>query len=147
VGEIPPIGYKMEKVFEFCIEYTKDTEDRLRRKDQIYLKKVILEEYKKFIDSGLASVVLEMGKEKLYQIDPMKILAIVKSVDFEETKKSLVCKLEAKYIDNIYFESFEEFKKNLDTVEFRVASAIILNKSKEIENVKILAFYLGVKDE
>ena len=137
----------MEKVFKFCIEYTKDTEDRLRRKDQIYLKKAILEEYKKFIDSGLASVVLEMGKEKLYQIDPMKILAIVKSVDFEETKKSLVCKLEAKYIDNAYFESFEEFKKNLDTIEFRVASAIILNKSKEIENVKILAFYLGVKDE
>ncbi len=138
---------KMEKVFKFCIEYTKDTEDRLRRKDQIYLKKAILEEYKKFIDSGLASVVLEMGKEKLYQIDPMKILAIVKSVNFEETKKSLVCKLEAKYIDNIYFESFEEFKKNLDTVEFRVASAIILNKSKEIENIKILAFYLGAKDE
>lgn len=138
---------KMEKVFKFCIEYTKDTEDRLRRKDQIYLKKAILEEYKKFIDSGLASVVLEMGKEKLYQIDPMKILAIVKSVVFEETKKSLVCKLEAKYIDNIYFESFEEFKKNLDTVEFRVASAIILNKSKEIENIKILAFYLGAKDE
>ena len=138
---------KMEKVFKFCIEYTKDTEDRLRRKDQIYLKKVILEEYEKFINSGLASVVLEMGKEKLYQIDPMKILAIVKSVDFEETKKSLVCKHEAKYIDNIYFESFEKFKKNLDTVEFRVASAIILNKSKEIENVKILAFYLGVKDE
>ena len=137
----------MEKVFEFCIEYTKDTEDRLRRKDQIYLKKVILEEYEKFINSGLASVVLEMGKEKLYQIDPMKILAIVKSVDFEETKKSLVCKLEAKYIDNIYFESFEEFKKNLDTVEFRVASAIILNKSKEIEDMKILAFYLGAKDE
>ena len=137
----------MENTFKFCIEYTKDTEDRLRRKDQIYLKKAILEEYKKFIDSGLASVVLEMGKEKLYQIDPMKILAIVKSVVFEETKKSLVCKLEAKYIDNIYFESFEEFKKNLDTVEFRVASAIILNKSKEIENVKILAFYLGVKDE
>ena len=138
---------KMEKAFKFCIEYTKDTEDRLRRKDQIYLKKVILEEYKKFIDSGLASVVLEMGKEKLYQIDPMKILAIVKSVDFEETKKSLVCKLEAKYIDNVYFKGFEKFKKNLDTVEFRVASAIILNKSKEIENVKILAFYLGVKDE
>ena len=138
---------KMEKVFKFCIEYTKDTEDRLRRKDQIYLKKVILEEYKKFVDSGLASVVLEMGKEKLYQIDPMKILAIVKSVDFEETEKSLVCKLEAKYIDNIYFESFKEFKKNLDTVEFRVASAIILNRSKEIENIKILAFYLGVKDE
>ena len=138
---------KMEKVFKFCIEYTKDTEDRLRRKDQIYLKKVILEEYKKFIDSGLASVVLEMGKEKLYQIDPMKILAIVKSVNFEETEKSLICELEAKYIDNIYFESFEEFKKNLDTVEFRVASAIILNRSKEIENVKILAFYLGVKDE
>ena len=138
---------KMEKVFKFCIEYTKDTEDRLRRKDQIYLKKVILEEYKKFIDSGLASVVLEMGKEKLYQIDPMKILAIVKSVDFEETKKSLVCKLEAKYIDNVYFESFEEFKKNLDTIEFRVASAIILNKSKEIEDMKILAFYLGAKDE
>ena len=137
----------MEKVFEFCIEYTKDTEDRLRRKDQIYLKKAILEEYEKFINSGLASVVLEMGKEKLYQIDPMKILAIVKSVDFEETKKSLVCKLEAKYIDNIYFESFEEFKKNLDTVEFRVASAIILNKSKEIEDMKILAFYLGAKDE
>ena len=137
----------MEKVFKFCIEYTKDTEDRLRRKDHIYLKKVILEEYKKFIDSGLASVVLEMGKEKLYQIDPMKILAIVKSVDFEETKKSLVCKLEAKYIDNIYFESFEKFKKNLDIVEFRVASAIILNKSKEIEDMKILAFYLGAKDE
>ena len=138
---------KMEKVFKFCIEYTKDTEDRLRRKDQIYLKKAILEEYKKFVDSRLASVVLEMGKEKLYQIDPMKILAIVKSVDFEETEKSLICKLEAKYIDNAYFESFEEFKKNLDTIEFRVASAIILNKSKEIENVKILAFYLGVKDE
>ena len=103
---------KMEKVFKFCIEYTKDTEDRLRRKDQIYLKKVILEEYKKFVDSGLASVVLEMGKEKLYQIDPMKILAIVKSVDFEETEKSLICKLEAKYIDNIYFKSFEKFKKN-----------------------------------
>ena len=137
----------MEKVFEFCIEYTKDTEDRLRRKDQIYLKKAILEEYKKFVDSRLASVVLEMGKEKLYQIDPMKILAIVKSVDFEETKKSLVCKLEAKYIDNAYFESFEEFKKNLDTVEFRVASAIIINKSKEIEDMKILAFYLGAKDE
>ena len=138
---------KMEKVFKFCIEYTKDTEDRLRRKDQIYLKKAILEEYKKFIDSGLASVVLEMGKEKLYQIDPMKILAIVKSVDFEETEKSLICKLEAKYIDNIYFKSFEKFKKKLDTIEFRVASAIILNRSKEIENVKILAFYLGVKDE
>lgn len=138
---------KMEKVFKFCIEYTKDTEDRLRRKDQIYLKKVILEEYEKFINSSLASVVLEMGKEKLYQIDPMKILAIVKSVDFEETEKSLVCKLEAKYIDNIYFESFEEFKKNLDTIEFRVASAIILNKSKEIEDMKILAFYLGAKDE
>ena len=138
---------KMEKVFKFCIEYTKDTEDRLRRKDQIYLKKVILEEYKKFVDSRLASVVLEMGKEKLYQIDPMKILAIVKSVDFEETEKSLICKLEAKYIDNIYFKSFEKFKKNLDTIEFRVASAIILNRSKEIENVKILAFYLGVKDE
>ena len=137
---------KMEKVFKFCIEYTKDTEDRLRRKDQIYLKKVILEEYKKFIDSGLASVVLEMGKEKLYQIDPMKILAIVKSVSFEETEKSLICKLEAKYIDNIYFKSFEKFKKKLDTIEFRVASAIILNRSKEIENVKILAFYLGVKD-
>ena len=138
---------KMGKVFNFCIEYTKDTEDRLRRKDQIYLKKVILEEYKKFVDSGLASVVLEMDKEKLYQIDPMKILAIVKSVDFEETKKSLVCKLEAKYIDNVYFKSFEKFKKNLDTVEFRVASAIILNRSKEIENIKILAFYLGAKDE
>ena len=138
---------KMEKVFKFCIEYTKDTEDRLRRKDQIYLKKAILEEYKKFVDSGLASVVLEMGKEKLYQIDPMKILAIVKSVDFEETEKSLICKLEAKYIDNIYFKSFEKFKKKLDTIEFRVASAIILNGSKEIENVKILAFYLGVKDE
>lgn len=138
---------KMEKVFKFCIEYTKDTEDRLRRKDQIYLKKTILEEYKKFVDSGLASVVLEMGKEKLYQIDPMKILAIVKSVDFEETEKSLICKLEAKYIDNIYFKSFEKFKKKLDTIEFRVASAIILNRSKEIENVKILAFYLGVKDE
>ena len=138
---------KIETTFKFCIEYTKDTEDRLRRKDQIYLKKAILEEYKKFVDSRLASVVLEMGKEKLYQIDPMKILAIVKSVDFEETKKSLVCKLEAKYIDNIYFESFEEFKKNLDTVEFRVASAIILNKSKEIEDMKILAFYLGAKDE
>lgn len=138
---------KMEKVFKFCIEYTKDTEDRLRRKDQIYLKKAILEEYKKFVDSGLASVVLEMGKEKLYQIDPMKILAIVKSVDFEETEKSLICKLEAKYIDNIYFKSFEKFKKKLDTIEFRVASAIILNRSKEIENVKILAFYLGVKDE
>lgn len=138
---------KMEKVFKFCIEYTKDTEDRLRRKDQIYLKKAILEEYKKFVDSRLASVVLEMGKEKLYQIDPMKILAIVKSVDFEETEKSLICKLEAKYIDNIYFKSFEKFKKKLDTIEFRVASAIILNRSKEIENVKILAFYLGVKDE
>ena len=138
---------KMEKVFKFCIEYTKDTEDRLRRKDQIYLKKAILEEYKKFVDSSLASVVLEMNEGKLYQIDPMKILAIVKSVVFEETKKSLVCKLEAKYIDNIYFESFEEFKKNLDTVEFRVASAIILNKSKEIEDMKILAFYLGAKDE
>ena len=138
---------KMEKVFKFCIEYTKDTEDRLRRKDQIYLKKVILEEYKKFIDSGLASVVLEMGKEKLYQIDPMKILAIVKSVSFEETEKSLICELEAKYIDNIYFKSFEKFKKKLDTIKFRVASAIILNRSKEIENVKILAFYLGVKDE
>ena len=138
---------KMEKVFKFCIEYTKDTEDRLRRKDQIYHKKAILEEYKKFVDSSLASVVLEMGKEKLYQIDPMKILAIVKSVDFEETEKSLICKLEAKYIDNIYFKSFEKFKKKLDTIEFRVASAIILNRSKEIENVKILAFYLGVKDE
>ena len=138
---------KMEKVFKFCIEYTKDTEDRLRRKDQIYLKKTILEEYKKFVDSGLASVVLEMGKEKLYQIDPMKIVAIVKSVSFEETEKSLICKLEAKYIDNIYFKSFEKFKKKLDTIEFRVASAIILNRSKEIENVKILAFYLGVKDE
>ena len=138
---------KMEKVFKFCIEYTKDTEDRLRRKDQIYLKKTILEEYKKFVDSGLASVVLEMGKEKLYQIDPMKIVAIVKSVNFEETEKSLICKLEAKYIDNIYFKSFEKFKKKLDTIEFRVASAIILNRSKEIENVKILAFYLGVKDE
>ena len=138
---------KMEKVFKFCIEYTKDTEDRLRRKDQIYLKKAILEEYKKFVDSRLASVVLEMGKEKLYQINPMKILAIVKSVDFEETEKSLICKLEAKYIDNIYFKSFEKFKKKLDTIEFRVASAIILNRSKEIENVKILAFYLGVKDE
>ena len=138
---------KMEKVFKFCIEYTKDTEDRLRRKDQIYLKKVILEEYKKFIDSGLASVVLEMGKEKLYQIDPMKIVAIVKSVSFEETEKSLICELEAKYIDNIYFKSFEKFKKKLDTIKFRVASAIILNRSKEIENVKILAFYLGVKDE
>ncbi len=138
---------KMEKVFKFCIEYTKDTEDRLRRKDQIYLKKVILEEYKKFVDSGLASVVLEMGKEKLYQIDPMKIVAIVKSVNFEETEKSLICELEAKYIDNIYFKSFEKFKKKLDTIEFRVASAIILNRSKEIENVKILAFYLGVKDE
>ena len=137
----------MEKVFKFCIEYTKDTEDRLRRKDQIYLKKTILEEYKKFVDSGLASVVLEMGKEKLYQIDPMKIVAIVKSVNFEETEKSLICKLEAKYIDNIYFKSFEKFKKKLDTIEFRVASAIILNRSKEIENVKILAFYLGVKDE
>ena len=138
---------KMEKVFKFCIEYTKDTEDRLRRKDQIYLKKAILEEYKKFIDSGLASVVLEMGKEKLYQIDPMKILAIVKSVSFEETEKSLICELEAKYIDNIYFKSFEKFKKKLDTIKFRVASAIILNRSKEIGNVKILAFYLGVKDE
>ena len=138
---------KMEKVFKFCIEYTKDTEDRLRRKDQIYLKKAIFEEYKKFVDSRLASVVLEMGKEKLYQIDPMKILAIVKSVDFEETEKSLICKLEAKYIDNIYFKSFEKFKKKLDTIKFRVASAIILNRSKEIENVKILAFYLGVKDE
>ena len=138
---------KMEKVFKFCIEYTKDTEDRLRRKDQIYLKKVILEEYKKFVDSRLASVVLEMGKEKLYQIDPMKIVAIVKSVSFEETEKSLICELEAKYIDNIYFKSFEKFKKKLDTIEFRVASAIILNRSKEIENVKILAFYLGVKDE
>ena len=138
---------KMEKVFKFCIEYTKDTEDRLRRKDQIYLKKAILEEYKKFVDSSLASVVLEMGKEKLYQINPMKILAIVKSVDFEETEKSLICKLEAKYIDNIYFKSFEKFKKKLDTIEFRVASAIIWNRSKEIENVKILAFYLGVKDE
>ena len=138
---------KIETTFKFCIEYTKDTEDRLRRKDHIYLKKVILEEYEKFINSRLASVVLEMGKEKLYQIDPMKILAIVKSVNFEETKKSLVCKLEAKYIDNIYFESFEEFKKNLDIVEFRVASAITLNRSKEIENVKILAFYLGAKDE
>ena len=138
---------KMEKVFKFCIEYTKDTEDRLRRKDQIYLKKAILEEYKKFVDSGLASVVLEMGKEKLYQIDPMKIVAIVKSVNFEETEKSLICKLEAKYIDNIYLKSFEKFKKKLDTIEFRVASAIILNRSKEIENVKILAFYLGVKDE
>ena len=138
---------KMEKVFKFCIEYTKDTEDRLRRKDQIYLKKAILEEYKKFVDSGLASVVLEMGKEKLYQIDPMKIVAIVKSVNFEETEKSLICKLEAKYIDNIYFKSFEKFKKKSDTIEFRVASAIILNGSKEIENVKILAFYLGVKDE
>ena len=138
---------KMEKVFKFCIEYTKDTEDRLRRKDQIYLKKAIFEEYKKFVDSRLASVVLEMGKEKLYQIDPMKILAIVKSVSFEETEKSLICKLEAKYIDNIYFKSFEKFKKKLDTIEFRVASAIILNRSKEIENVKILAFYLGVKDE
>ena len=137
----------MENTFKFCIEYTKDTEDRLRRKDQIYLKKTILEEYKKFVDSGLASVVLEMGKEKLYQIDPMKIVAIVKSVDFEETEKSLICKLEAKYIDNIYFKSFEKFKKKLDTIEFRVASAIILNRSKEIENVKILAFYLGVKDE
>lgn len=138
---------KMEKVFKFCIEYTKDTEDRLRRKDQIYLKKAILEEYKKFVDSRLASVVLEMGKEKLYQIDPMKIVAIVKSVNFEETEKSLICKLEAKYIDNIYFKSFEKFKKKLDTIEFRVASAIILNGSKEIENVKILAFYLGAKDE
>ena len=138
---------KVEKVFKFCIEYTKDTEDRLRRKDQIYLKKAILEEYKKFIDSGLASVVLEMGKEKLYQIDPMKILAIVKSVDFEETEKSLICELEAKYIDNIYFKSFEKFKKKLDTIEFRVASAIILNGSKEIENIKILVFYLGAKDE
>ena len=138
---------KMEKVFKFCIEYTKDTEDRLRRKDQIYLKKAILEEYKKFVDSRLASVVLEMGKEKLYQIDPMKIVAIVKSVNFEETEKSLICKLEAKYIDNIYFKSFEKFKKKLDTIEFRVASAIILNRSKEIENVKILAFYLGAKDE
>lgn len=138
---------KMEKVFKFCIEYTKDTEDRLRRKDQIYLKKAILEEYKKFVDSRLASVVLEMGNEKLYQIDPMKIVAIVKSVNFEETEKSLICKLEAKYIDNIYFKSFEKFKKKLDTIEFRVASAIILNRSKEIENVKILAFYLGVKDE
>ena len=137
----------MEKVFKFCIEYTKDTEDRLRRKDQIYLKKAILEEYKKFVDSRLASVVLEIGKEKLYQIDPMKIVAIVKSVNFEETEKSLICKLEAKYIDNIYFKSFEKFKKKLDTIEFRVASAIILNRSKEIENVKILAFYLGVKDE
>ena len=138
---------KMEKVFKFCIEYTKDTEDRLRRKHQIYLKKAILEEYKKFVDSGLASVVLEIGKEKLYQIDPMKIVAIVKSVNFEETEKSLICELEAKYIDNIYFKSFKKFKKNLDTVEFRVASAIILNRSKEIENIKILAFYLGAKDE
>ena len=102
---------KMEKVFKFCIEYTKDTEDRLRRKDQIYLKKVILEEYKKFIDSGLASVVLEMNEGKLYQIDPMKILAIVKSVDFEETEKSLVCKLEAKYIDNIILKVLKNLKK------------------------------------
>ena len=138
---------KMEKVFKFCIEYTKDTEDRLRRKDQIYLKKVILEEYEKFINSGLASVVLEMNEGKLYQIDPMKILAIVKSVNFEETEKSLICELEAKYIDNIYFKSFKKFKKKLDTIEFRVASAIILNKSKEIEDMKILAFYLGAKDE
>ena len=77
----------------------------------------------------------------------MKRLAIVKSVDFEETKKSLVCKLEAKYIDNIYFKSFKKFKKKLDTIEFRVASTIIWNGSKEIENIKILAFYLGAKDE
>lgn len=139
---------KMENTFKFCIEYTKDTEDRLRRKYQIYLKKAILEGYEKFINSGLASVVLGIDVEKLYQIDPLeKILAIVKSVDFEETEKSLICKLEAKYIDNVYFKSFEEFKKNLDIMEFRVASAIQLNGSKEIENTKILAFYLGAKDE
>ena len=30
----------------------------------------------------------------------------------EATEKSLICKLEAKYIDNIYFKSFEKFKKN-----------------------------------
>ena len=47
----------------------------------------------------------------------------------------------------VWVESFEKFKKNLDTVEFRGASAIILNKSKEIEDMKILAFYLGAKDE
>jgi len=47
----------------------------------------------------------------------------------------------------VYFKSFEKFKKILDTAEFRVASVIILHKSKEIENVKILAFYLGAKDE
>ena len=135
-GVSSPIGYKMENTFKFCIEYTKDTEDRLRRKDQIYLKKAILEEYKKFVDSGLASAVLEMGKEKLYQIGPMKILAIVKSVSFEETEKSLICELEAKYIDNIYFKSFEKFKKKLNTIEFRVASAIILNRTKEKKNVK-----------
>ena len=48
----------MEKAFKFCIEYTKDTEDRLRRKDQIYLKKAILEEYKKFIDSNYLNLKL-----------------------------------------------------------------------------------------
>ena len=31
----------------------------------------------------------------------------------EATEKSLICKLEAKYIDNIYFKSFEKFKKKI----------------------------------
>lgn len=131
--------------FNFCIEYTKQTKTRVKRDENIFLKNMILEEYQRFVSKGLASVVLNIDNDKLYQINPVKRLAIIKKVNFVETKKKLICELEAKYIENMYFKTFENFQKFLDISEIKVVSLIQLTKENEVKNTKILAFTLVPK--
>ena len=131
--------------FNFCIEYTKQTKTRVKRDENIFLKNMILEEYQRFVSKGLASVVLNIDNDKLYPINPVKRLAIIKKVNFVETKKKLICELEAKYIENMYFKTFENFQKFLDISEIKVVSLIQLTKENEVKNTKILAFTLVPK--
>ena len=131
--------------FNFCIEYTKQTKTRVKRDENIFLKNMILEEYQRFVSKGLASVVLNIDNDKLYQINPVKRLAIIKKVNFVETKKKLICELEAEYIENMYFKTFENFQKFLDISEIKVVSLIQLTKENEVKNTKILAFTLVPK--
>lgn len=131
--------------FSFCIEYTKQTKTRVKRGENIFLKNMILEEYQKFVSERLASVVLNIDNNKWYQIDPAKILAVIKKVNFVETKKKLICELEAKYVENAYFKTFEDFQKFLDISEIKVVSLIQLTKENEVKTTKILAFTFAPK--
>lgn len=131
--------------FSFCIEYTKQTKTRVKRGENIFLKNMILEEYQRFVSERLASVVLNIDNNKLYQIDPAKILAVIKKVNFVETKKKLICELEAKYVENTYFKCFEDFQKILDISEIKVVSLIQLTKENEVKDTKILAFTFAPK--